>query len=331
VILAGDIGGTTTRLARFDADLRPGPIQTWPSREQPGLTEIVRSFRAGDAVAIESACFGVAGPVRDGRYQTTNLPWTVDVSRLRAVTATDRVSVVNDLEAMAWGLDLVAVDQRVVLQEGDPSDQGNSCLIAAGTGLGEAGLSRAGGDMRPFATEGGHADFATRDDVDCALLRDLARTYGHVSWERVLSGPGLHDIDRFLRRRAGAAPPEWLEHARVAGDPAAAIAEAALAGSDEIASQALDRFVTYLGAEAGNLALKTLATRGVYVAGGIAPKILARLQEGPFLRAFADKGRMRPILAAMPVIVIIDELTALRGAARAAARALTQPAQPSRG
>ncbi len=317
-VLAGDVGGTHTRLALFETRTgRPALLRekVFPSREHAGFLELVESFLAGETTRPAAACFGVAGPVRHGRCQATNLPWVVDAAELAAALDIPHIALLNDLEAFAWAIDELPASSLAVLSPGDPSADGNAALIAAGTGLGEAGLAWDGRHRRPFATEGGHASFAPQGEVEIELLRHLARRHSHVSWERVVSGPGLASIHEFLCAHRRAPVPAWLAEEMAAGDPAAAISRAALGGRDEIAVDALDLFVRGLGAEAGNLALKTMATAGVYLGGGIPPKILLRLRAPDFLEAFRAKGRMRPVLEAMPVTVILDEGAGLLGAA----------------
>jgi glucokinase len=337
MILAGDIGATNARLALY----RPEgerfveiAARVYPSRDYDGLEPIALDFAAGPGGPIRAACFGVPGPVRAGRSATTNLPWLVDAAALARVLGIDRAWLLNDLEASAWGLDALDPGDLVVLAAGGPTREpaaggparepaaggpapaGNAALIAAGTGLGEAGLFWDGRRRFPFATEGGHAGFAPADARQQALLAWLLPRFGHVSWERVVSGPGLVNIYQFLRDTGEGSEPPWLREALREGDPPAVISRAALEGTSELCARALDLFVVLYGAEAGNLALKTMATGGVYVGGGIAPRILERLRDGRFLDAFRAKGRMRPLLESMPVRVVVNEKTALLGAAR---------------
>lgn len=320
VILAGDIGGTKTRLALFrqDADrLERVADETYASREHRTFEEVLARFRAAHGAPLARACLGAAGPVRQGRVRVTNLPWVLDERDLAARLGLARAWVINDLEAAAWSLALLPPEAFCVLQEGTPDPTGNAAIIAAGTGLGEAGLAWNGQRHEPFACEGGHVGFAPRDDREVRLLRWLRRRLERVSWERVVSGPGLADIYRFLRESEPDAEPAALTEALRGDDPAPAITRAAAAGVP-LASAALDLFVGLYGARAGDLALTVMATAGLYVAGGIAPRILARLQGGTFLRAFTGKGRMRPLLEAIPVRVVLDDRAALLGAARCA-------------
>jgi glucokinase len=318
MLLCGDIGGTKTTLALFAVDRlhEPLALATYASREAPGLDAIVAGFVARERPRLEAACFGIAGPVLDGRVETTNLPWVVESTALGAELGGVPVYLLNDLEALANGVGLVPETRLATLNAGVPGRTGNAAVIAAGTGLGEAGLAWDGERHVPFASEGGHADFAPRTEQEIALLRHLRQHLGHVSYERVLSGPGLVHIFDFLRDVEGHAEPP------ARGDGPAAITAAALAGHSPIAVAALDLFVSIYGAEAGNLALKLKATAGVYVGGGIAPKILPKLTDGAFRAAFLDKGRFASFLADVPVRVVLEEHVALWGAARHAAARL---------
>jgi glucokinase len=320
MILAGDVGGTKTRLALFETDrsgrLRGRDERTYPSREYQGLGLIVARYQREVPAPIERAAFGVAGPVKDGVCVTTNLPWVIEAKSLAALLRLPVAGLLNDLESTAWGLGELGDEDTLTLQRGTAA-AGNSAIIAAGTGLGEAGLFWNGRRHIPFATEGGHADFAPRSTIEDELLNHLRARFGRVSWERVVSGPGLVEVHDFL---AGPAHGETVE-ANLGEDRAATISHAALAGESEVALRALDLFLSMYGAEAGNLALKTLSTAGMYIGGGIAPRIVDRLKTGTFLEAFLDKGRMRPLLEAMPVRVVLNDRTALLGAARQAIEA----------
>ena len=293
--------------------------RTFPSSDYPSLTEIVRAFVGQQSPdRLRAACFGIAGPIVNGVVKTTNLPWVIDANDFRELVGDVPVRLINDLEAIAYGVPVAGDDAFVTLNAGSPTVRGNAAVIAAGTGLGEAGLFWDGRAYRPFASEGGHASFAPRDDLEMGLLRFLLAEHGHVSWERVLSGPGLYNIYRFLKEEELDDEPAWLAERVQAEDPAAVIAECALNRTSAICAQALGLFVSLYGAEAGNLALKTLATGGVFVAGGIAPKILPALTRGTFLDSFLAKGRLQPVLASMPVRVVVSGTIALLGAARAA-------------
>jgi glucokinase len=321
MILAGDIGGTKTLLALFDGDPRqPAVLSTYPSREQTGLESMVAAFLAEHPAEVSAACFGVAGPVQDGIHvDTTNLAWPVDGPRVAEVLHLRSVALLNDLEANAWGIPALGPDDFAVLNDGAPDARGNAAVISAGTGLGEAGLYWDGERHHPFATEGGHADFAPRGELEIELWRFLAAEYRHVSYERVCSGMGLVNIERFLRAHLREPRPQWLQERMAEGDPAAAISRAGLDGRDPLAERGVDLLVGIYGAAAGNLALKLMATGGVYLGGGIAPKLLPRLLRGDFMEAFVDKGRFRSLLERIPVRVILNDQTALLGAARRAA------------
>jgi len=318
MILAGDIGGTNTRLALLEMeDKWPRVIveQTFPSREHKSLDEIVRQFLGEHGLTIKRACFGVAGPIRNRRSKPSNLPWVVDADQLATLFGFDAVTLVNDLEANAFGLVALEAKDFAVLNEGAPESEGNTAIISAGTGLGEAGLHFEGKMRRPFASEGGHADFAPRNELEIELLRYLIPQFHHVSYERVLSGPGLLNIYTFLRDTGRGEEAAWLADEMQEADPSAVITRAALEGKSELCMRALDLFVSIYGAEAGNLALKVNATGGVFLGGGIAPRIIDKLKSPAFMEAFTAKGRMRPLLEAVPVRVILNDMTALVGAA----------------
>lgn len=317
MILAGDVGGTKVHLALFD--FANGKLQhtrdtRYPAREYSGLEEIVREFLGHESVT--SACFGVPGPVRDGRLRLTNLPWTLDSRELSHSLKIDHVFLINDLEANGYGIAELAPDQIYTLAEGDPRQIGNRALIAAGTGLGEGILAWNGKMHVPMPSEGGHCDFAPRNEDEIDLLRYLKQKYqGRISFERVVSGMGLTNIYDFLRDVRGMEEPAWLHDRITAEDPNAVITELALSAKSEICERALDMFVSAYGAESGNLALKVLSIGGFYLGGGIAPRILEKLKDGSFLKAFTDKGRLSQLLINMPVRVILESRAALMGAA----------------
>lgn len=324
MILAGDIGGTNTRLAlveAVDTELKITVEETYPSRERTSLESVIEEFLSLHPCKLTNASFGIAGPVRNGRCEATNLPWVVDAKTVARRLDLRQVGLINDLEANAYGVAVLPAKDLVSLNKGARGAVGNRAVIAAGTGLGEAGLHWDGKEHRPFATEGGHTDFAPRNHLEMELLGYLLNYYRRVSYERLVSGPGLVQIYQFLRDTGKVDEPSWLTEQLRRGDPAATIAQLALGGKSSLCNQALELFVSLYGAEAGNLALKLMATGGVYLGGGIAPKIIAKLKEPVFMNAFTAKGRMRPLLQDMPVRVIMNPKTALLGAARHATSA----------
>lgn len=318
VILVGDVGGTTTKLALLDETLTFQEFRKYASREHDSLNDIVREFLSARTQTVTHACFGIAGPVREGSVRTTNLPWVVDAADLARLIGVTDVLLMNDIEAIGHGIGALDDNELVTLHRGAQPTRGNAAVIAAGTGLGEAGLYWDGTRHRPFASEGGHASFAPRDDLEMELLRFLLPDYGHVSWERLLSGPGLFNVYRFFRDTGRSDEPEWLAELVRDQDPAASISRCALEGTSPICEQSLELFVSLYGAEAGNLALKIMAVGGVYLAGGIAPKILEWLKRPSFHHAFVAKGRMRRLLETIPVRVVLNNRVALLGAARVA-------------
>jgi len=317
MILAGDVGGTKVHLALYDfinGQLKYSHEQRYPAKDYSGLEEIVKEFLAG--AEVTSACFGVPGPVRDGRLRLTNLPWTLDSRELSHDLKIDHVFLINDLEANGYGVAELKADQIYTLSEGDPSQIGNRALIAAGTGLGEGILAWNGKLHIPMPSEGGHTDYGPRNEDEIDLLRFLKQRYnGRVSYERVISGMGITNIYEFLRDVRGMEEPAWLRDRLAAEDPNAVVTELALAAKSEICERTLDMFVSAYGAEAGNLALKLLSIGGLYIGGGIAPRILEKLKDGTFMKAFTDKGRLSQLLVNMPVRVILESRAALLGAA----------------
>lgn len=318
MILAGDIGGTKTVIGLFDEAgdrLRPVHENTFPSRGHGTLEEILDRFLRGRAgLALRGACFGVAGPVLEGRCKTTNLPWELDEEKLADTLRIPRVKLLNDLEATAYGMLHLDPTDLCVLQPGSKRN-GNIAVIAAGTGLGEAMLYWDGKRHHPLASEGGHGDFAPQTDLEVELLVYLRREFGHVSYERLLSGPGLFNIYRFLRDSAFASEPQWLRERISQGDPSAVVSQLGLAGEHPLCAKALDLFTSVYGREAGNLALKALAVGGVYVGGGIAPNILSKLQDGTLVGAFTDKGRLAELMRTIEVKVALSPRAPLIGAA----------------
>jgi len=318
MILAGDVGGTKVDLALYDfinGKLEYTRDKVYKAKDYPGLEVIVREFLGADPVP--AACFGVPGPVRHGRLRLTNLPWTLDSRELSSGLGIEHVFLINDLEANGYGIAELTADQIFTLSEGDSGQTGNRALIAAGTGLGQSLLIWNGHIHVPYPSEGGHADYAPRNEDEIDLLRFLKEKYnGRVSFERVVAGMGLTSIYQFLRDVRGMEEPVWLrEKIAKASDPNSVITENALSAKSEICEKALDMFVSAYGAEAGNLALKVLSVGGLYVGGGIAPRIIEKLKDGTFLKAFTDKGRLSQLLINMPVRVILESRAALMGAA----------------
>lgn len=326
MILAGDVGGTKAVLALFEAAgerLRQVREDTFVNKEFESFEAVVSRFLRGETgLTLSVGCFGVAGTVIDGRCQLTNLDWEIGEQKIARMLKAPRVKLLNDLEAAAYGMLHLRSEELTILNPGVTSKRkGNVAVIAAGTGLGEAMLYWDGKWHHPIASEGGHADFAPRTDQEIALLRCLSSKFaGHVSYERVLSGAGVYNIYCFLRDNGFAPEPSWLAERLEQGDPSAAISEVGLAGGNPLCVTALDLFSSIYGAEAGNLALKCLAVGGVYVGGGIAPKILPALQNGSFMRGFGEKGRFSDLLKSMPVCVALNPKASLLGAAYFALR-----------
>jgi glucokinase len=316
MILAGDIGGTKTLVGLFDhVPARPQPVavQSFTTLDYPDLPAIITAFSIGDHMkhgSIESACFGVAGPVLNGSAQLTNIPWHVDAQRVAEGFGIGRVALLNDLQATAYAIPVLKESELHVLQEGEAVRGGNIALIAAGTGLGEALLHNVDGRFVPSPTEGGHADWAARTTRDITVLQDLVKRYGRAEVEQVVSGRGLVNLHRITH--PGPCPAVDDE-----SDPAAAaaVSSAALDRRCLECVEALSIFVDAYGAEAGNLALRSMATGGVFVAGGIAPKILPALGDGRFMHAFRDKSPFDALLAKVPVKVVLNVEAGLLGAA----------------
>ena len=355
MIVAGDIGGTKTHIALFDwrkDRVDPVRLESFHSADYTSLEDMLTEFlvpptpptpidesagkktddaelepesRAKEPLKIDAACFGIAGPVIQNRCQTTNLPWVVDGATLATRFDISKVKLINDLEAMAYGILLLRPDEVEILNAGAPPPHNQAlALIAAGTGLGESILFWDGSRYQPMPSEGGHADFAPNNDNEIELLRHLRSHYLHVSYERVLSGPGLHAIYDYVRD-SKKNEPTWLSEQIKAGDPAAVIAEAGLKGQADIAKLALDLFASIYGAEAGNLALKAMTLNGVYLGGGIAPKLLVKLKDGTFMKAFKNKGRYARFMGSIPVKVVMNQKTPLLGAASVAATLANSP------
>jgi glucokinase len=321
MLLAGDIGGTKTSLAIFSSEGGPrAPLveATFPSADYASLEALVREFLSQVDLKVERASFGVAGPVVGGQATVTNLPWVIRETQLEEALNLSPVRLLNDLETIANSVPVLESADLHTLNEGQPAPGGAIAVIAPGTGLGEAFLTWDGSRYRAHASEGGHASFAPMDSLEAELLCYLQRRFDHVSCERVCSGIGLPNIYAFLRDTGYAKEPDWLaEELAAADDLTPLIVNAALDDESpcELCIATLNTFVSTLGAEAGNLALKALATGGVYLGGGIPPRILPALEQERFMEAFRRKGRMSDLLARMPVHVILNPKVALLGAA----------------
>jgi glucokinase len=323
IVLAGDVGGTNARIALVEVDegrARMVRRETYPSRDYPGLAAIVRRFSRDAASLPQRACFGIACPVVGDDCTAPNLPWTVNLRALAADIGIPRTSLINDFVAIGHGVELLGPADLATLQEGQPEPHGSIALIGAGTGLGQGFLVWNGNHYRVLPSEGGHGDFAPRGKLQNGLLQFLDQEFGRVSWERVLSGPGIVSAYRYLRASGVASEQDAVRVEMEREDPAVVVSRHALAGTDCLSDRTLDLFCEILGAQAGNLALTLVATGGVYIAGGIAPRIVERLKRGEFLSAFRDKGRMSDLVSRMPVHVIMNPYVGLLGAAAVAAR-----------
>jgi glucokinase len=317
MLLAGDIGGTKTNLALFapDSGLDPQQETTFRSANYPSLKAVVTEFLADTGAEATMAVFGIAGPVVDGASTATNLPWIVSEADLKNALGFEQVKLLNDLEATAYGLPHLPDDDLFVLNQATPRGD-TRAVIAPGTGLGEAILFRHDGKYHAIPSEGGHTDFAPTNYFEIRLLRHLLGKLGHVSYERICSGKGLPNIYAYLKKNNFAEEsPELKKALSKADDPTPIIVERAMSGECELCIGTLNAFVSILGAEAGNLALKVMATGGVYLGGGIPPKILEKLKDGTFMASFVNKGRFADVLAHIPVYVILNDKTALLGAA----------------
>jgi glucokinase len=323
IVLAGDVGGTNARLATVELNghtARVARQTTYPSREYPAFTPIVRRFCEEMESRPDRACFGIACPVVGDDCTAPNLPWTINARKLAAEIEIPRTAIINDFVAVGYGIELLEPPDLATLQEGSPTPQGPIALIGAGTGLGQGFLLWEGDHYRVLPSEGGHGDYAPTDELQTGLLGFLRRRFDRVSWERLLSGAGLVNIYNYLLASAVSPEQATVRAEMEKEDPPAVIARHGLARTDALSDRTLDLFCEIFGAQAGNLALTVIATGGVYLAGGIAPRIVERLRSGPFLTAFRDKGRLSGLLSRIPVHVIMNPNVALLGAAAVAAR-----------
>lgn len=322
-VLAGDIGGTSARLAIVDVDADATRVlykRRFASKEFPGLAPIVEAFLRDVADLPDHACFGIACPVMNGRCSVTNLSWTIDAGALAVDIGISDTFVINDFEALGHAVPRLSSADLVTLQTGEPHNHGAMALIGAGTGLGETFVTWSRDGYEVHASEGGHTSFSPRNDLESGLLASLTSSFGHVSSERVVSGPGLLTIYQHLAAVGAAREQDGVRAEMERSDPAAVISGHALAGTDPLSERALDAFTSAYGAQAGDLALTVMATGGVYVAGGIAPRIMRKLRDGTFMKAFRDKGRLSDVLARLPVSIIVNPDVGLIGAASVAHR-----------
>ncbi len=328
LILAGDIGGTKSYLGLFaadPADFTPLVERRYATRNYADLAGMLAAFIAEAGQQPQRIVLGIPAPVNRLPIRPVNLPWIIDPDQVRAALKIDDILLLNDLQATAYGLLALKPEDLCVLNPGTPDPQGNIAVLAAGTGLGEGGLCWTGSRYLALPSEGGHVSFSPTSDLEVGLWRFMWDRFAeHVSWERIVSGPGLACIYDFLKASGRGEEPAWLKQELEAGDPAEVISKAAMAGRADLAVKTLDLFVSLYGAETGNLALKLLATGGVYVAGGIAPKILEKLKAGSFMKAFLAKGRLREALSAMPVKVVLNDKTGLLGAAYCGVHSTTE-------
>jgi len=320
MILAGEIGATRTRLGAFQKEgsrLQLVVEKTYLSQEHSNLSEIVAAFIKTEGIGVHQACFGAAGPVRRGRCKILNLGWEIDSRELAKQLKLDAVGMINDLEAYAYGVDGLDSKDLVTLNEGSEDAEGNRAVVSARTGLGVAGLYWDGFRHHPFACEGGHTDFGPRDALEMELLAYLQKKFGRISYERIVSGPGIKNIYDFLRDAHKADEPQWLkDQIGAAPDPPALISQLAVEGKAAICDQAMKMFVSIYGAQTGNVALSFMATGGIYIGGSVAAKNLALMKDPVFMKSYLDKGRMASLLKEMPVIIVLNDDAGLIGSAR---------------
>jgi len=324
IVLAADVGGTKTYLALFqikDGELILLKEKSYRTKTHKSFVEIVHKFQTANLPHIDGICLGVAGPVTQGKVHGTNFPWEIDIKEIGIELHIRSVSLINDMEANAYGLAALREKDFDTLKCG-PNIPGNAALISPGTGLGEAGLFWDGSQYHPFATEGGHCDFSPRNESDVKIWNYFLQKYGHVSWERLISGPGIFDMYLLLRRISGEKEPQWLKEKLAKKDPSVVITETALDGKDAVCEETLEKFIRFLAIESAQLALKFKATGGIYIGGGIMPKIVKRMNREIFYSNFVRSGRLNSLLQMVPVKVILNEKTALLGAAYYGAMAI---------
>lgn len=323
-VLAADVGGTKANLSCFElsqGELKPLKEQSYATKDHGSFSEMIKQFQGEDLPKIDSLCLGVAGPVNNGVVRATNFPWVIDEKEIRNNLGIDSVKIINDLEANAYGLAGLEKEDFEELKKGS-AISGNAAIISPGTGLGEAGLYWDGSAYHPYASEGGHCDFSPRNEFDWNLWRFFHQKYGHVSWERLISGRGIHDIYQFLVKTGEIAEPDWFKKRIANEDPAAVISSSAMKEDYPVCRQTIDLFVRFLAAEAAQLALKTKATGGIYIGGGIVPKIIQTIDRKVFYHNFVQSNRMNHLLDLVPIKVILNEKTAMYGAAFYAAMRL---------
>lgn len=318
-ILAGDVGGTKINMALYNVTNENVELikeEKYHSAEHNSFTEVIQKFLSVNKLEIpERICAGVAGPVLDGKVKITNLAEEIDAEEIKKTIGAKEVSLLNDLEVTAYGLAALKKEDIISLHDGNPGTKGNMAIIAPGTGLGEAGLYWDGKYYYPFPTEGGHCDFSPRTDFDIDLFHFLQKKYGIVSWEKLVAGPGIHDIYLFVRALRKKEEPQWLTDELSKEDPSAVISKAGVDNKDQICVEAMEHFVRYLARESSNLVLKMKATGGLFLGGGIPPKIIPLLQKEIFLKNYFDCDRMEDLLQNVPIKIITNDKTALLGAA----------------
>jgi len=319
MILAGDVGATNVRLAAFDLKgnrLNCVVEKIYKAAAHKSFSETLTHFISTEGILVDRACFGIAGPVRHGRVKFSNLDWIIDCKEVAQQLRLPSVGLINDLEAYAYGINVLTEKDFVTLQEGTPEPTGNTAVISAGTGLGQAGMYWDGFRQHPFACEGGHADFAPRNQLEIELLTYLLTKHEHVSWERILAGPGIRNVYEFLRDTRKEDEPAWLaQQIKDAADVPALISQLALEEKAPICKRTMELFVSIYGAETGNCALKFMSLGGIFIGGSIAAKILPLMKKSTFMDAFRHKGRMRAILEDMPVKIVVNDDAGILGAA----------------